>query len=252
MKKTRLLEFTDATEITVSERFSSLFPINPDTLAAIEKHMASNGFLSSHPLELAVWPEQEEPVLVDGHTRRTAAMNVGIESVPTVTIEFDSEDEALGYAVHSQADRRNLTNAELFTCAIQVDEIKPRGSKKKGTRVPNSGERNMGTGGRSADQTAALLNTNRKKIKQIRAIHRHGGDEIISAVTSGAMSINQAYKSTQRRRQDRREAPAGIPSVVESDTVDWIATLLDLGRDNDWALQFISRHPDPVNYVILG
>ena len=99
------------TEIRTHETFVNLFPIKTEVLSKIEEHIKENQFLISHPLDLATWEGQKEPVCLDGHTRLQAAINLGLDDVPVITHELNSENEALELAIHLQRNRRNMTDA---------------------------------------------------------------------------------------------------------------------------------------------
>jgi hypothetical protein len=109
------------TEIETHETFTSLFPIKKEVLSKIEEHIKESQFLISHPLDLAKWGDLMEPVCIDGHTRLQAAKNLGLEEVPVITHELDSEDEALELAIHLQRNRRNMTDAEIIACIQALD-----------------------------------------------------------------------------------------------------------------------------------
>ena len=99
-------------EIKTHPTFESLFPINPTVLAKIEQDMRDGRYDVSQPIILATWGGQDEPVCIDGHTRRQAAINVGIEEVPIWLHEFDTEEEAIEKAIKLQSNRRNMTEAQ--------------------------------------------------------------------------------------------------------------------------------------------
>jgi ParB-like chromosome segregation protein Spo0J len=91
-------------EIKVREPFNELFPIDPETLERIKEHMKTYGYDPSQPVP--VW----KGTLLDGHSRRKAAVESGIKEIPICEKEFSNEDEAIEYAIHNQVDRRNLTD----------------------------------------------------------------------------------------------------------------------------------------------
>jgi hypothetical protein len=60
-------------------------------------------------------------ILVDGHTRPNAALEIGIEEVPVCGKQFADEQEALEYAIHNQVDRRNLTDGDILRLVETLD-----------------------------------------------------------------------------------------------------------------------------------
>ncbi len=92
-------------------------------LEKITQSMRVHGYYESHPLVVAVWPGQEEPVLIDGNTRIQAALAVGITHVPFVIARFDSEMEALQHVISLQTERRTTTDGALYRLCDQFDRL---------------------------------------------------------------------------------------------------------------------------------
>lgn len=166
--------------------FKDLFPIREDIMNRIMTDMKQHGFDSGHPI--VVWSGKKLTV-VDGHTRLLAAIKLGIETIPVVVREFANEKAALEYAIGSQRNRRNLTDAELMKCISALDHRKKKGPQKD---CPH---------GKSADRTAMLLGTSRIKVEKIRSIIDHAPEEIKEAIRSGNLTINKAYVITMGKRK---------------------------------------------------
>ena len=94
-------------KITVHPTFQSLLPINEKELANIVSDMEENGFDKSKPV--CIW--REENVLIDGYTRFTAAREAGLTEIYKYEMSFETEQQALEYAMKQQLNRRNLNDA---------------------------------------------------------------------------------------------------------------------------------------------
>ena len=100
-------------QITKAEPFASLFTIKAEVFEAIKADMKANGFDPSKPVN--VWRKPDGTrILIDGYTRVRAAEELGLLRVTAYEKTFASEAEALAYAIHTQRDRRNLSDAELL------------------------------------------------------------------------------------------------------------------------------------------
>lgn len=172
--------------LKTEEPFTKLFPVQEQTLSDIVDDMSVHGFDEAHPI--VVW----NMVVVDGHTRLRAAHACGFETVPVVCREFAGEDDALAYAIRSQANRRNLTDYELLICLETLDR-----RKKIGRPYKNSNE----APGKSADCVAATLGISRTKVERLRAIMLHGTEDVKEAIRKGEFSIFRAYEETMRLRR---------------------------------------------------
>ena len=91
------------------------------------------------------------------------AKDAGLLNIPVVTKEFATEVDALEYAISSQRNRRNLTEAEMFSCIHELDKRKSEG------RPPKTAT-GVAVSGRSSEQTAKLLKTSAAKSSPNTAI----------------------------------------------------------------------------------
>ena len=172
--------------LRTAEPFKSLFPIRETDLDKIADDMKKHGFDHAHPI--IVWAGHKFTV-VDGHTRLAAARRLGIDAIPVVIREFRNEKDALEYAIDSQRNRRNLSDAEMMRCLSALDKRKKTGRPQKGDTVS----------GKSAERTAVLLGTSRSKVEKIRSINAHAAEDIKAAVLSGKLSVNKAYVVTMEK-----------------------------------------------------
>ena len=179
--------FVEIDNIRTIEPFKSLFPVREDILARITADMKRFGFDNAHPIIL--WAGHNFTV-VDGHTRLLAAKKLGISTIPVVLREFADESKALEYAIDSQRNRRNLTDAELLRCLSELD-------KRKKVGRPKNGAVDLG---RSSEATARILGTSRGKVEKLRTIADHATMTIKLAVLSGDLTVNRAYVITMEAR----------------------------------------------------
>lgn len=185
MDYTSTLVNTDS--LRTAAPFKNLFPIREDILSKIAEDMKQHGFDRAHPI--AVWSGHNLTV-VDGHTRLLAAIKLGFPQIPVVLKKFANEEKALEYAIDSQANRRNLTDAELMKCLSLLDRRRKAGRPRTGDPTP----------GRSAERTAMLLGTSRGTVEKIRSILDHAPEEIKDAIRSGNLTIKRAYVITMEKR----------------------------------------------------
>lgn len=192
-------------EIQLSDEFSSLFPVNPSVLAQIVERIKKYGFDRSQPLH--IWKEKR--LLLDGHTRRLAAIECGLTTVPVFEHSFANEEEAIEYALGLQTARRNLTDAELLNALAKLDQLKNRGRPdgKKEIEQPK---------GKSAAHLAKVLGTSTGKIEKARAVTKKATAEVKEAVKEGKMSVNAAYETVREAPPEKKEgAKASLEVQLE-------------------------------------
>lgn len=235
------------------EPFKSLFPKQPKVVEAIREHMSQFGFDMAHPLILGTGPWTEEPVLIDGHTRLMIADELGVTYVPDIEKYFETEDDALEYAIHNQRNRRNLTTAEIVNCVSILDERKRRGGDNnpygRAGKPEESKAQNCANDkpsfdvaesiasvvtaipkGKSAEQTANLLGISTRKVEQVRTIlSPETPVEIKQAVMSGEKSIDKAYNEV-------REIKKQTEDVKKETTVDSKAVFNESNDNIEWSI----------------
>jgi ParB family chromosome partitioning protein len=163
-------------EIQTDPRLAGMFTVNTEILASIVKSMRESGYDKSQPLVL--W--KGKGVVVDGHTRLQAAREAGIPEVPVEEKEFGALEDAKLYAYRRQAERRNLTPAEILTAAAEL--------KRKDSRD--------GTG-RASELLAQNLGISPTSVKHAQIVAQEGSPEIIDEVKRNRMTINRAYELTR-------------------------------------------------------
>jgi hypothetical protein len=134
-------------EIHTHPMFVDLLAISEDLKANLVRSMGENGYYESEPIVLATWPGQEDPVLIDGHARREAALEVGITAVPAVLVRSESELSVLQLAINLQTGRRATTDGALYRLCCEFDRLLERGgheARKEGRDLPPHGAKSLG------------------------------------------------------------------------------------------------------------
>lgn len=198
--------------LVVASPFKDLFPMNPEVKARIVADMRKNGYDESQPV--VVWKERN--TVVDGHTRRDAAVECGLDTIPTVHRSFKDEDEALKYAIHAQQDRRNLTDADILRLTEQLDQRRKRGGDRKseGIRSRTSPE----VSDPSSVTTAKLIGTSPAKVEKARAVNAAADPTIKADVAAGRMSLNKAAAKVRAAKKSVKanwDAPSARVAAVE-------------------------------------
>jgi ParB-like chromosome segregation protein Spo0J len=179
-------------QITKAEPFASLFTIKSEIFEAIMADMKANGFDPSKPIN--VWKKPDGTrVLIDGYTRVRAAEELCLLRVTAYEKTFASEAEALTYAIHTQKDRRNLSDAELLRLIKLVDRPQD-GFNTTLAAFEATGEKPMKT----ADITAAAIGTSRAKVERARAVLADPDEA--TAVRMGEKTIHQAAQDAKAKR----------------------------------------------------
>ena len=158
-------------DIKTASPFRDLFPVRKRVLDDIMWDMRKNGYDNSQPLVL--WKDHGN-VVIDGHTRLSAAKKANIYQIPIIFKAFSDEEDALKYAIACQKNRRNLSDSELAACVVELDKRKDKNANLKQNRT----EAQDCASGKSASETANLLGVSTRKVEQIRSVMDNANDEI--------------------------------------------------------------------------
>lgn len=185
-------------ELLLEEPFKSLFPIREEIKNAIKAHMQEHGYDESKPVDVWKRPTQDgfDYVLVDGFTRAQAAKEIGRLTVTAYLHDFANAEEARAYAIHTQRDRRNLSDAEIISILSIVDK-KVAGFKGDSPLAPSDANAERPT--KTAQRTAREIGTSTRKVEKARKIA--SDHEIASAVKRGELSINKGYNTIRVREK---------------------------------------------------
>lgn len=181
-------------EITTDPTFKSLLPINQTDLEEITKNIREHGFEKTKAV--CVW--KEKGILIDGYTRLTAAKTAGLLEIYKYEKSFETEEDALQYAVEQQLNRRNLNDAGKIILIEKLDNLKKAG------RPGN--EETAEEKGKSAEKLAKAIGTSTRSVERTRSVLKNGDEELISKVKSGEVSINKAAEEIKKKKKEQEKS----------------------------------------------
>lgn len=191
-------------KITVHPTFQSLLPINEKELANIVSDMEENGFDRSKPV--CIW--REENVLIDGYTRFTAAREAGLTEIYKYEMSFETEQQALEYAMKQQLNRRNLNDAGKLLLIEKLDNLRNPGRKSSDSDDEDEPR------GKSAQALAETLGIGTRTVERARHVLANADEETLEEVRSGKTSINQAAKKIKQQKDEEKKAAAPVDAPV--------------------------------------
>jgi hypothetical protein len=213
------LVLMDPTSIEVRPPFSTILKPNKDVKKRLLESMLASGFDAAHPVH--VWKQGN--CLIDGHQRRAIAIEAGVQ-VYVYFHDFESERDALIYAVRNQRDRRNMTDAEQLHLVQIMDKLKPRhrpgpapGSMTKEERnAPIKDGSQLVDPRMSREVTAELIGISRDKVQKARAVLKR--PELKEAVENETISLNKAAEIIRERNREAKAASSPNGHVATKTT----------------------------------
>lgn len=104
--------FIDPKTIVLRDRFVSAFRMDAQDLENIRASIRLREWDKDQPVILALLAGESVPFLIDGHTRRQAAILEGLARITYIIKDFPNEDAAFTYVQSLQFNRRNLSDRD--------------------------------------------------------------------------------------------------------------------------------------------
>jgi len=164
--------------------FKEVFTQEESKVERIALDMTEHGFDKSQPIIIT-----EDYSILDGNSRFLAAQKAGIKTVPVIMKRFENKEDAIVYEYKLQLNRRNLTDAEIFSAFVKLQEIRlARGGK-----------------GRTDEALAEQLQKSPRQVTKMKEVSKKATEEIIAKIMNGEISLNRAYtviKEEERKKID--------------------------------------------------
>ena len=185
-------------DLVLEEPFKSLFAIREDIKNAIRSHMQEHGYDESKPVDVWKRPSLDgfDYVLVDGFTRTQAAKEAGRLTVTAYLHAFASVEEARDYAIHTQRDRRNLSDAEIMSVLGMIDK-KVTGFKTSSSLAPHGANGEL----RPRPPNEQPKRSGHQRERSRGLARSPLVPEVAAAVKRGELSINKAYNQVREREK---------------------------------------------------
>jgi ParB/RepB/Spo0J family partition protein len=171
-------------KIIIHPKISELFTIQERIVEKIKTSMKT-GYDFSQPVVVRLYNGQY--LLVDGHQRLKAALEVGISEIPAYIEEFRNIEDALHYSYRRQAERRNLSEWEI----LQAIKLLPNKEAHDGT-------------GRSIEKLSDDLGVSASTLVHARTVSKRAEKADIEAVKEGKKSINEIYQKVKTSKQKKQ------------------------------------------------
>ena len=143
-------------------------------------------------------------ILVDGHNRYRIAQEYDIDFV-TVEKEFADMNAVKEWMINNQFGRRNLNNYQRSVLALQLEDV----FKAKAKENQKGGQGGVLLPLKSAEaksietrqEIAKIANVGHDTISKVKKIQATASPEIKEKVSTGEISINEAYKGIKNEEK---------------------------------------------------
>lgn len=198
-----LAKLVPVAEIKTIPELSEIFQRQDKVIEDIKKSMLEDGFHKEEPIVIAKLTDGTILGVADGNTRLMVAKEIGMEEVPVVYKTFNSLEDAIQYAKDRQFHRRNLTQAEIYAYANNLEAVEDK-----------NGE------GRATERLAEELGISASTIEHARTVENRADEETKEKVKNNEMSINQAYQKVRKSKAKEETEEESEPSDFDDDISD--------------------------------
>ena len=205
------VQMVGITNLHFDKDFKELFAQEPEKVERIVQDMKEHGFDKSQPIIAT-----KDGSILDGNSRYMAAKQLEIKYVPVVYKDFADKNEALKYELHLQLDRRNLSDAEVFVMFKKLEEMKQT-AKSEGKSTEDF------TDAKFAEQ----LNKSERQIQKIRELTKKADEQTLDKVTSGEITINQAYSEVKKAEHPKESKTDENSSINKTEFIRGVHFALD-------------------------
>lgn len=178
-ERVRMVELS---KLHFDKDFKELFSQEPEKVERIAADMKVNGFDNSQPILVT-----KDLSILDGNSRYLASQKAGIKFVPIIIKDFKDKNEALCYELHLQLDRRNLSDAEIFSMFQKLEKMKA-----------DAKDEGKATSDFTDEKLAVQLKKSERQVQKMRELSKKADEKTLEKVSSGEITINQAYKEVKK------------------------------------------------------
>ena len=213
-------------------------PLTSEEFKQLERNILEEGIRDP----LVTW----NGILVDGHNRYRIATEYDIDFV-TVEKEFADMNAVKEWMINNQFGRRNLNNYQRSVLALQLEDVFK--AKAKENLKIYGGNQHAAPPQISAkvqpietrQEIAKVANVSHDTISKVKKIEATASPEIKAKVSTGEISINEAFKEIKKEENEQlktQKAIEIIEKVYESNTnifhgncIEFIKTIEDKSID---------------------
>lgn len=158
--------------------------------------------------------------------------------------DFADEREAIEYAIASQRNRRNLTEAEIARCILALDRVGTKGGNRgnRYTASKASPDALLDSPTKSAKVTARLVGANTTKVEHLRRVAREAPD-LLQDVLDGKKMVSRAHNELLERNGTPYVRSSPPPKPKQINRIGVHPSFLNQSTSTDVSTEAARVHP---------
>lgn len=186
-------------ELKIKEDFKKLIPpLTSEEFTQLENNCLAEGIREA----IITW----QGFIIDGHNRYEIATRWGLE-FKTEEKSFNNEEDVKEWMILNQFGRRNLSNYQRSVLALELEDVfkekakeKQKLSEGKGIQISEDLKTPEIV---TIKEVAKVANVSHDTIAKVKKIEEKAAPEIKEKLSTGEMSINQAYQDIKKEEKQQ-------------------------------------------------
>ena len=179
----------------IKDEFKKLIPaLSVEEFKQLEQNCLAEGIRE----KIITW----NGFIIDGHNRYKIATKHKLK-FETESKEFDSDDDVKEWMILNQFGRRNLTLYQRGVLALQLEDVF-QSKSQQGVRSDlfvNSQKSNENKKLNTNKEISKISSVGQQSLARIKAIEAKAPEEVKAQLSTGEVSINQAYKEIKKEEK---------------------------------------------------
>lgn len=188
-------------ELKINNAFKTLIPpLTAEEFKQLENNIISDGIRDS----ICVW----NGFIIDGHNRYEIALKHGLQ-FNIKEMNFDCENDCIEWIIKNQFGRRNINNYQRSLLALRLEDLfKAKAKENLKTNKDNANNMPLLKSAKAQTQPidtrkelAKIADVSHDTIAKVKKIEEKAPEKIKEKLTSGEITINQAYKEIKNEEK---------------------------------------------------
>ena len=212
----------------IKDEFKKLIPaLSVEEFKQLEQNCLAEGIRE----KIITW----NGFIIDGHNRFEIATKHKLK-FETENKEFDSDDDVKEWMILNQFGRRNLTLYQRGVLALQLEDVF-QSKSQQGVRSDlfvNSQKSNENKKLNTNKEISKISSVGQQSLARIKVIEAKAPEEVKAQLSTGEVSINQAYKEIKKEEKqiqiaEKKEEQKQIIESITNIKLKNIETTIEKG-----------------------
>ena len=210
----------------IKDEFKKLIPaLSVEEFKQLEQNCLAEGIRE----KIITW----NGFIIDGHNRFEIATRWNLE-YESESKRFKDENEVKEWMIHNQFGRRNLSNYQRSVLALELESVFSERAKEKQKEAGELKQISAEAPIETRKELAKVANVSHDTIAKVKVIEAKATQEVKAQLSTGEVSINQAYKEIKKEEKqiqiaEKKEEQKQIIESITNIKLKNIETTIEKG-----------------------